>query len=344
MSTQLQAAKKIVLTYWDAIDAAGPAHLADVCISKLPQNFYWQGPAPYKVLHGPEALAQDYLIPLKRAIPDIRRETHIFMAGISNGRKDGTGDGAVWVAATGYMVGTATSEFLGIPPVDRPLRLRWGEFLRIDEGRIVQSQFLLDFVDWFEQIGRPVLPRPKGVPFVFPKPTGYDGLLYEAQDYLITKETLDFSRVFIYGGLNKFDQKDLSSMGMAKFFHPNLKWYGPGGIGGCLSLKEFEDLHQKPWLIAFPDRQVQDLDNLIAEDRLVGASSFPGVLATHTGIYQDTPATGNKIAFNGIDFWLKTDGQFTENWVFVDMIDVFKQFGVDLFARMRAHGRHPDGS
>ena len=90
--------------------------------------------------------------------------------------------------------------------------------------------------------------------------------------------------------------------------------------------------------MAFPDRQVQDLDNLIAEDRMVGASSFPGVLATHTGVYQDTAATGNKIAFNGIDFWLKTEGKFTENWVFVDMIDLFNQFGVDLFARMRAHG------
>lgn len=151
-------------------------------------------------------------------------------------------------------------------------------------------------------------------------------------------ETLDFSTAFIHGGLNRFDKSDLKSMGMARFFHPNLKWYGPGGIGGCLSLKEFEDMHQRPWLVAFPDRQVQDLDNLIAEDRPVGASSFPGVLATHTGPYQDTPATGNKIAFNGIDFWLKTDGQFTENWVFVDMIDVFNQFGVDLFARMRAHG------
>ena len=202
----------------------------------------------------------------------------------------------------------------------------------------MQLQFLLDFADWFEQIGRPVLPRPRGVPFVFPAPTGHDGILSGPQDAATSTETLDFARVFIYGGLNRFDRSDLSSMGMARFFHPNLKWYGPGGIGGCLSLKEFEDLHQRPWLAAFPDRQVQDLDNLIAENRLVGASSFPGVLATHTGRYQDTPATGTKIAFNGIDFWLKTGGQFTENWVFVDMIDLFNQFGVDLFARMKAQG------
>ena len=57
-------------------------------------------------------------------------------------------------------------------------------------------------------------------------------------------------------------------MGMADYFHPNLKWYGPGGIRACFSFKEFEDLHQRPWLIAFPDRTVVDLDNLIAEAHL----------------------------------------------------------------------------
>ena len=338
MTTALQDAKALVLAYWAAIDGAPAQDLQAKCHAHLPKGFRWQGPAPYTELHGPDDLAAEYLAPLKRAIPDLQRQTIIFMAGVSNGRKDGTGDEAVWVAGTGYMTGTAVSDFLGIPAGPRPLRLRWGEFLRVENGQIVQSQFLLDFVDWFEQIDRPVLPRPKGVPFVFPAPTGYDGILTAPQDPAMTQETLDFSRVFIYGGLNKFDKTDLSSMGMARFFHANLKWYGPGGIGGCLSLKEFEDLHQRPWLVAFPDRQVQDLDNLIAEDRMVGASSFPGVLATHTGVYQDTAATGNKIAFNGIDFWLKTEGKFTENWVFVDMIDLFNQFGVDLFARMRAHG------
>jgi len=230
--------------------------------------------------------------------------------------------------------------FLEVPKRDETLRIRWSEFLRIENNQIVQSQFLIDLVDWFEQVGLTVLPKPKGVPFVFPAPTAYKGVLLTEQNESISQDTLDFARRFIFGGLNGFDQSDLKSMGMADYFHPNLKWYGPGGIGGCLSFNEFEEFHQRPWLIAFPDRKVKDLDNLIAEDRLVGASSFPGVLATHTGPYQDTPATQNKIAFNGIDFWLLAEGQFTENWVFVDLIDVFDQFGIDLFERMKVQRRH----
>jgi predicted ester cyclase len=338
MSQVLQEAKARALAYWSAIDAADAGELRSACRSHLPASFRWQGPAPFPELTGPDALAAEYLAPLRRAIPDLARQTHILMAGASNGRKDGTGDGAIWVGATGYMNGTAIDSFLGIPPGPRPLRIRWTEFLRVADQQIVQSQFLIDFIDWFEQVERPVLPRSRGVPFVFPAPTDYMGVLADAQDESVSQETLDFSREFIFGGLNKFDQKNLASMGMARFFHPNLKWYGPGGIGGCLSLKEFEDFHQRPWLVAYPDRQVQDLDNLIAEDRMVGASSFPGVVATHTGPYLDTAPTHNRITFRGIDFWLKSGNQFTENWVFVDMIHLFEQFGVDLFARMKAYG------
>jgi hypothetical protein len=146
---------------------------------------------------------------------------------------------------------------------------------------------------------------------------------------------LAYGRQFIFGGLNAFDQANLKSMKMADYFHPNLKWYGPGGIGACMSLSEFEDLHQNPWLNAFPDRKVGDLDNLIAEGEFVAASSLPGVLLTHTGAYLGYTATQKRSGVNGIDFWRYEDGQFTENWVFVDMLHLFNQFGIDLMARVR---------
>ena len=124
MSDVLQDAKARALALWAAVDAAAPEGMAAACRTHLPAGFRWQSPAPVGDLQGPDALADTYLAPLKRAIPDLARQTHIFKAGVSNGRKDGTGDGAVWVAATGYMTGTAGGDFLGIPPGPRPLRLR----------------------------------------------------------------------------------------------------------------------------------------------------------------------------------------------------------------------------
>ena len=259
----------------------------------------------------------------------------MLMGGASSAHESGEGDGTWWVAGTGYYTGRATRDVFGIPATEHDLRIRWGEFLRFDAaGQVTYAQTILDFVDWFDQIGLPVLPRPRGAAHVYPAPTGFEGVLTGAQDAGQTAQTLKLGRDLIFGGLNTYDEADLSSMGMARFFHPNIKWYGPGGIGACLSLAEFEDLHQQPWLTAFPDRKVMHLESLFAEGRLLAASGPMGVLATHTGPYLGHPASGQRIEVSGFDFWLRTGGQFTENWVFVDMIHLFQQMGVDLFDRM----------
>ncbi len=101
-----------------------------------------------------------------------------------------------------------------------------------------------------------------------------------------------------------------------------------------MSFRDFETRHQKPWLHAFPDRSVQNLDALFAEGRYSGAPGWAGVKATHAGEYLDHAATGNAVEINGLDWW-KRDGEvYIENWVFVDMIHLFRQLGVDLFERL----------
>jgi predicted ester cyclase len=150
-----------------------------------------------------------------------------------------------------------------------------------------------------------------------------------------TATSMRLIRRFLFDGLNNFDQQNLSSMAIDDFFHRDLKWYGPGGIGACLSLEEFQKYHQQPWLAAYPDRKVQDLDSLFADGRFAAASGWAGVKAKHQGCYLSTEATGNTIDFNGMDFWLRRDDKFIENWVFVDMIDVFRQLGIDLLQQAR---------
>ena len=246
------------------------------------------------------------------------------------------------------------SDAFDIPATQRRLQLRWGAFYKLRQGQIVESQMLIDFVDWFEQIGLPVLPKSRGTSHVYPPPTAFDGVIAHPQDPVQTAETLQLGRQLLYGGLNRYDATGLSSMGMAGFFHPNIKWYGPGGIGACFSLTEFETLHQQPWLAAFPDRKVQDLDALIAEGSLLqdldaliaegsllGAAGVAGVRATHSGAYLTAPASGKPVQISGLDFWLRHKDKFTENWVFVDMIDLFAQMGQDLFTRL--HSRTQTG-
>ena len=330
-----QRNKETALRLWQALDN-DPAQ----ALSLLSDVTHWQGPEPVGICATGADIVERLFAPLRRAIPGLKRQTHLFMGGQSSAHESGADDGSWWVAGTGYYTGRATGSAFGIPATDRTLRIRWGDFLRFDDaGRIVHAQTIWDFVDWFDQMGLPVLPPPRGAAHVYPAPTAYDGVLVGEQDVSETAETLDFGRRFIFGGLNSFDEQDLSSMGMAGFFHPNVKWYGPGGIGACLSLGEFEQLHQQPWLRAFPDRKVMHLESLFAEDRLLAASGPMGVIGTHGGPYLGHAATGSPIEVSGLDFWLRSGDRFTENWVFVDMVHLFAQMGVDLFDRMKEQVR-----
>ena len=330
-----QRNKARALSLWQAFDRT-PGDAAPY----LQALETWQGPAPFGLLQGGDAVIDTMFAPLRAAIPNLKRQIHIFMAGASDAQETGGGDGEAWVAGTGYYAGRAVAQVFGIPATRTELRIRWGEFLRFDaDGNVTHAQTIWDFVDWFDQIGRPVLPRPRGAAHVFPAPTGFDGVLSNPQSDEVTAETLKMGRDFIFGALNGYDEGDLSSMGMAQFFHPNVKWYGPGGIGACLSLAEFETLHQQPWLVAFPDRKVMHLESLFAEGRLLAGSGPKGVVGTHSGTYLGHAATGNPIEVSGLDFWLRDGVHFTENWVFVDMIHLFQQMDIDLFECLKNHGK-----
>ncbi|MCP4397055.1 MAG: ester cyclase [bacterium] len=329
-----QKNKRVVWDFWQALENGNANRVEEAARLYMAKNIAWNGPDPINQLRGVEAFVSNFCLPLRQSFPDLKRQSHLFFGGESNGQIDGLFDGQMWVCGTGYFEGTFEQDWLMIPATGGEVKIRWGEFCRMEQGSIVETHFLLDLVDLMQQAGFHVLPPSRGADGLYPPPRLNDGILFPPQDERESQQSLALIRHFIFNGLNNYDQSGLESMGVAQFFHPNVQWYGPGGIGACLSLEEFEALHQQPWLHAYPDRQVQDLDSLFAEGCYSGASGWAGVKATHTGRYLDCPATGNQIDFNGLDFWRREGELFVENWVFVDMIHLFRQCGIDLFERL----------
>ena len=327
--------KQRMARLWQALDGDTPPDVAAVS-GMLSERLVWRGMDPVGTCQGVEDFLDRFWLPFRGSLSGLKRQVHILMAGRSNGRVDGTGDEGDWVAGTGYFTGRMSGGFLGMPASGTDVRVRWGEFARFDNGRVSYVQFMVDLVDWCEQLGIRLLPRSRGVPLVYPAPTAADGVSFPPPDAAETERTMALGRGLIFGGLNVFDQDNLSSMGMRRFFHPNLKWYGPGGINACLSLEEFEDLHQQPWLTAFPDRKVQNLESLFADGPFLTGSGVCGVHMTHTGDYLGHPPQGRRLAVSGLDFWLRSGDLFTENWVFVDMVRLFDQMGYDLLAPLNA--------
>jgi predicted ester cyclase len=335
MSTQLnQFNKQTVFDFWQALESSPHDQYEATANTFMLKNADWNGPDPINQIHGTKAFISKFWIPLLHSFPDLKRQIHIFFGGKSSGRIDGLLDGEMWVCGTGYFNATFSNDYLSIPATGKPVKIRWGEFCRLKNGKIIETYFLLDLVDLMQQAGFQVLPPSRGADGLYPPPQADDGVLLQSQNKQTSQYSLEHIRKFIFEGLNNYDQSQLKSMGMADFFHPEVKWYGPGGIGACLNFKEFEALHQQPWLNAFPDRAVQNLDALFAEGNYSGAPGWAGVIATHTGEYLGHPATNNKLEINGLDFWKREGELYVENWVFVDMIHLFRQFGVNLFERM----------
>ena len=47
------------------------------------------------------------------------------------------------------------------------------------------------------------------------------------------------------------------------------------------------------------------------------------------------PPANQELTMRSLDFWRCENGLIRENWVLVDLLDVYHQLGVDVFERMR---------
>jgi hypothetical protein len=73
---------------------------------------------------------------LADAIPDLERRDTIVIAGNALGQD--------WVGCGGYYTGLFERPWLKIPPTRHQISLRFHEFYRMEEGRVIEMQALWD--------------------------------------------------------------------------------------------------------------------------------------------------------------------------------------------------------
>lgn len=60
------------------------------------------------------------------------------------------------------------------------------------------------------------------------------------------------------------------------------------------------------------------------------AAAMGTVSATHDGEFLGAEGTGKRIKLKYMDFWKVKDGKIVENCVLIDIVDFFRQIGIDL--------------
>ena len=66
--------------------------------------------------------------------------------------------GGDWVCATGHYIGTFTKDWLHIPATGKSIRLRFGDFYKVEDGLITDCFVILDMIGLMQQAGVNLLP------------------------------------------------------------------------------------------------------------------------------------------------------------------------------------------
>ena len=287
---------------------------------------------PFETLSDLGALQATY-VDLQAAVPDLERRDYIVMAGPTH-------HGTDWVGCCGYYTGTFAHAWLDIPPTGHQFSMRFHEFFRVEDGRVQEMQAVWDIPEVMLQAGVWPLAPSLGREWLVPGPATQDGLRSVAWDqssaeasYRLVMDMVD--------GLGRYAEGGVEAMDLPRYWHPHCSWYGPAGIGTARGIEGFRNWHQIPFLNGMPDRVGSGGEgNLFADGDYVGFTAWPGM---HMSISADgwlgiAPA-GQQINMRSLDFWRCENGLIRENWVLVDLLDVYHQIGVDVFARMRELAR-----
>lgn len=269
---------------------------------------------------------------LFEAWPDLERRDYIVMAGPTE-RDDN------WVGCGGYYTGTFLGPWLDIPPTGHMVHMRFHEFYRIVDGKVVEFQALWDIPEVMHQAGAWPMAPSLGREWHVPGPAQGNGFVPGPYDAAASAASCAHV-VDMLAHLKKHpSQGGPEVMEMDRFWHPRLSWYGPSGIGTGRGTSGFRDWHQIPFLNAMPDRglYVDEITyHFFGDGPFVGVTGWPNMIqtVTHDGWMGIAPS-GQKITMRSLDFWRLEQGLIRENWVLVDLLDAYRQLGVDVFARLR---------
>jgi predicted ester cyclase len=324
---ELLTEKLAYLKAWSLLDKQTSTDWPKTLAELYSRDVAWHGPHPINAHHGAANVIEKFWLPFLHSFPDLERRDDIVIAGSFKGGK--------WIGATGYYTATFARDWLGIRATGGVVNIRYGEFSRIEAGRVHEVYVIADILDIMHQAGcwPAMLPKSRGPLDRVPGPASRDGVAIVSASLGESEASLKLVEAMIKG-LMEYDGKTLASMAMERFWHPHMMWYGPAGIGSSRQLTGFQQVHQIPFLGAFPDRRGGDHKARIGDGAFVGSTGWPSVRATHLGPWQGVPATNRAISMRVMDFWRREDNLLRENWVFIDMIELLLQMDVDVMGAM----------
>jgi predicted ester cyclase len=269
--------------------------------------------------------------PLQVAMPDVERRDTIYVSGT-------TPEGNDWIGCCGSYVGTFVAPFLDIPPTGHLAHMRFHEFYRVLDGKVTEVQAIWDIPELMMQANAWPMAPSLGREWATPAPMTQDGLADRPDDAVQANQSQTLV-LDMLTALMRHPIKPVEAMELERYWHPRMSWYGPAGIGTARGIVGFRNWHQIPFLNAMPDRgkfEDETSAHFFAQGDYVAVTGWPDMVQTVTGDgWLGIVPNGQKITLRSLDFWRIEHGKIRENWVLVDLLDIYNQLGVNVFARLR---------
>lgn len=332
------AEKQLVRSHYQALASATPETVESVLEQRVAQDWHWRGMHPFHEQRGAAAVAHIFWGPWLRAMRHVQRRQDIFFAG----RNQIDGFESVWVVSMGHLMGLFDKPFLGIKPTRRIAMLRYAEFNRIIDGRIVETAMFCDLLHFMRQAGLQPLLGQTGIHLVQPGPATHDGLLFDDQPGNESDATLLLINRMIgdiaanSNGPHGAPPRDPTPQEeLSRCWHDDMIWWGPEGIGATYTIDRYIEQHQRPFRTQLADRRFNGHIAKLAEGAYGGFFGWPNLTLRPTGGYMGLPANGQTTAdMRVVDIYRRDGDKLAENWVFIDMLHFLNMQGMDVLGRL----------
>lgn len=320
--------KTTVLDFYRALDAATAGEAtSDALREVLTDDHSYEGVHPFNEISGPDALAAEVWTPLKSACGRCQRRLDIFFAGPSG--NDPAAE--VRVVAMGHLLGFFTAPWLGIPPTGKAVFLPFVAFHAVSDGKITRTVEFFDILAVMEQAG--VNPCSQTAAFLMnPGPRTHDGVVLEPQDAERTARTFDLTSAM----LTELARTMTSPADhMARWWHPDMTWFGPTGIGACFGFDGYRAGHTGPF-----EAQLEFVDYIpesfsAAEGDFAAFLWRPCLKMRNRGGYMGMPESPAAAEMRVVDLYRRDGEKLAENWIFIDMLHFLREQGVDVLSDIR---------
>ena len=326
-----QKEKRIVLSYYEALSSGSEYEIEEICSEYISENCLWQSYHPFQDQIGGLNIARHFWTPFKTSLTRLQRRQDIFFAG----RNRLNNENSVWVVSMGHLIGLFDKDWLLIKASKKMTFLKYAEFNKIENNKIVQTAFYFDLPHWLSQVGKNPFPKALGANILQPGPLTQDGLYFMDQDSDEGKKTSQAidSMIEILGN---WDNHLTLEEELALSWHDDMIWWGPTGIGATYTIERYAKQHAGPFRSAFSNRKFNGHVCRLSEGNFGGFFGRPNLTMRLTNSFMGMSPTNLSADMNVIDLYRRDGKKLAENWVFIDLLGFWLQHGIDFLSDILA--------